>query len=168
MAIQFCPARSGHPIYEIESSGLCLRLCNRRRFSPAGRRRPDGLEDIKALSRVHQGSGCLRPPRTVPPSRPRSERPSSPSDLRICQFARGFRATLYAQGSLQFYAYFGNGRLTLLPEFFIANHFELFHHLTYENDWMASIIGALLPVPYLRGPGGGAHRIPPAFLKSFP
>ncbi len=46
-------------------------------------------------------------------------------------------------------------------------HFELYHHLTYENDWMASIIGAMLPVPYVRGPGGGAHRIPGAFLKRF-
>ena len=45
--------------------------------------------------------------------------------------------------------------------------FDLFHHLTYENDWMASIIGALLPVPYVRGPGGGAHRIPKPFLKGF-
>jgi glycosyltransferase involved in cell wall biosynthesis len=45
--------------------------------------------------------------------------------------------------------------------------FDLFHHLTYENDWMGSIIGALLPVPYVRGPGGGAHRIPKPFLKGF-
>ena len=45
--------------------------------------------------------------------------------------------------------------------------FDLFHHLTYDNDWMASIIGALLPIPYVRGPGGGAHRIPKPFLKGF-
>jgi glycosyltransferase involved in cell wall biosynthesis len=45
--------------------------------------------------------------------------------------------------------------------------FDLYHHLTYENDWMASIIGALLPVTYVRGPGGGAHRIPKRFLKGF-
>lgn len=45
--------------------------------------------------------------------------------------------------------------------------FDLAHHLTYTNDWMASVIGALLPVPYVRGPGGGAHRIPPAFLRQF-
>ncbi len=45
--------------------------------------------------------------------------------------------------------------------------FDLYHHLTYENDWMASIIGALLPIPYVRGPGGGAHRIPRKFLLGF-
>jgi len=45
--------------------------------------------------------------------------------------------------------------------------FDVFHHVTYANDWMASFLGALLPVPYLRGPGGGAHRTPPAFLAEY-
>jgi glycosyltransferase involved in cell wall biosynthesis len=45
--------------------------------------------------------------------------------------------------------------------------FDLFHHLTYANDWMASYLGALLMVPYLRGPGGGAHHIPKAFLQDY-
>ena len=81
---------------------------------------------------------------------------------------KAFTPLLRAQGSLQFYAY-----LWQWKAYFVARalhrqyHFELFHHLTYENDWMASITGALLPVPYLRGPCGGAHRIPPAFLKEF-
>ncbi len=38
--------------------------------------------------------------------------------------------------------------------------FDLFHHITYANDWLANYIGAFLPVPYLRGPGGGAHQTP--------
>ena len=46
-------------------------------------------------------------------------------------------------------------------------HFDFFHHLTYANDWMASYIGAFLPVKYVRGPGGGAHRVPKSFLKEF-
>ena len=45
--------------------------------------------------------------------------------------------------------------------------FEAFHHVTYANDWMASIIGALLPVPFIRGPGGGAQRIPRTFLTEY-
>ncbi len=32
---------------------------------------------------------------------------------------------------------------------------------------MASYIGALLPVAYLRGPGGGAHRTPEGFLRQY-
>ena len=46
-------------------------------------------------------------------------------------------------------------------------NFSLFHHVTYANDWMASYIGALLPVPYVRGPGGGAHRTPRKFLRQY-
>ena len=48
-----------------------------------------------------------------------------------------------------------------------ALRFDLFHHLTYANDWMASFIGALLPIPYIRGPGGGAHRTPKGFEREY-
>jgi len=47
-------------------------------------------------------------------------------------------------------------------------HFDVFHHVTYANDWMASFIGAFLPVAYIRGPGGGAQKIPANFVKKFP
>ena len=73
-----------------------------------------------------------------------------------------------AQGGIQFYAY-----LWQLRAYFVARrlhreiNFDAFHHVTYANDWMASYIGALLPVPYLRGPGGGAHRTPKAFLREY-
>ena len=59
------------------------------------------------------------------------------------------------QGGIQFYAY-----LWQLRAYFEARRlhrqirFDVFHHVTYANDWMASFIGALLPIPYLRGPGG--------------
>ena len=39
--------------------------------------------------------------------------------------------------------------------------------MTYGNDWMVSFIGAFLPVPYIRGPGGGAHRTPKGFEKEY-
>jgi len=45
--------------------------------------------------------------------------------------------------------------------------FGLFHHVTYANDWMSSPIGAFLPVPYIRGPGGGAHRTPKGFQEEY-
>jgi glycosyltransferase involved in cell wall biosynthesis len=73
------------------------------------------------------------------------------------------------QGGIQLYAYLWQWRA-----YFVARRlhervrFDAFHHLTYENDWMASIIGALLPVPYLRGPAGGAHRVPKNFRRQFP
>ena len=74
------------------------------------------------------------------------------------------RALLKIQGGHQFY-YF----LWQIKAYFIASRlhkqhsFDLFHHITYANDWMASFIGALLPIPYIRGPGGGAHRTPTGF-----
>ena len=73
------------------------------------------------------------------------------------------------QGGIQVYAY-----LWQLKAYFVARRlhrefqFDVFHHITYANDWMASFIGALLPVPYIRGPGGGAHRTPRELLEEYP
>ncbi|MCX6723658.1 MAG: hypothetical protein NT155_00595, partial [Candidatus Staskawiczbacteria bacterium] len=47
-------------------------------------------------------------------------------------------------------------------------HFDIFHHVTYANDWMASYIGALLPVAYVRGPGGASPKIPKGFIDDYP
>jgi len=77
-------------------------------------------------------------------------------------------ALLRHQGALQFYAY-----LWQWKAYFAARklhrriRFDAFHHLTYENDWMASPTGALLPIPHLRGPGGGAHFVPADFRVKF-
>lgn len=69
---------------------------------------------------------------------------------------------------IQIYAY-----LWQIKAYFVARklhkeiHFDIFHHITYANDWMASYIGALLPIPYIRGPGGGAHYVPKEFVKEY-
>jgi glycosyltransferase involved in cell wall biosynthesis len=73
------------------------------------------------------------------------------------------------RGSLQLYAYLWQWKAYWVArELHQRVHFDAFHHLSYDNDWMASIMGALLPVPYLRGPGGGAHRTPKAFVRNYP
>ena len=73
------------------------------------------------------------------------------------------------QGGLQLYAYLWQWRAYLVARKLHRRiAFGAFHHLTYENDWMGSIIGALLPIPYLRGPAGGAHRAPKNFRRQFP
>lgn len=70
------------------------------------------------------------------------------------------------QGGIQFYSY-----VWQVKAYFVARTlhrrrpFDLFHHMTYSNDWMASFIGALLPVPYVRGPGGGAQVVPRRFRR---
>lgn len=74
----------------------------------------------------------------------------------------------FTKKAIQIYAY-----LWQIKAYFIAKklnkkiHFDVFHHITYANDWMASYIGALLPVEYIRGPGGGAHRVPESFTRGY-
>jgi len=74
----------------------------------------------------------------------------------------------FTKKCIQIYAY-----IWQIKAYFVAkklykeNKFDAFHHVTYANDWMASYAGALLPIPYLRGPGGGAHRVPKNFVRDF-
>jgi len=74
----------------------------------------------------------------------------------------------FHKGGIQVYSY-----IWQIKAYFVAKklhkkiNFDAFHHITYANDWMASFIGALLPIPYIRGPGGGAQRIPKNFLKEY-
>ncbi len=42
--------------------------------------------------------------------------------------------------------------------------FDVFHQVTFANDWMPSFIGAYLPMTFVWGPLGGAHRTPRALL----
>ena len=79
------------------------------------------------------------------------------------------RPFLHFQGTHQFYyliwqilAWFAARRLHKKIQF------DLFHHVTYANDWMGSLIGAFLPIPYVRGPGGGSHRTPKGFESEYP
>lgn len=73
------------------------------------------------------------------------------------------------QGGLQLYDY-----LWQIPAHLASRKlhrqvgFHAAHHITYANDWMASYIGAFLHVPYIRGPGGGAHKTPPGFDREYP
>lgn len=75
---------------------------------------------------------------------------------------------LWSHGGSQAYCYFWQ-----IKAYFVAkklhkiNRFDIFHQVTYANDWMASYIGALLPIAYVRGPCGGAHKTPKAFLSEY-
>ena len=73
------------------------------------------------------------------------------------------------QGGIQFYYWLWQIRAYFTARRLHREHrFDLFHHITYANDWMASYTGALLPVTYVRGPGGGAHRTPKGFETEYP
>ena len=72
------------------------------------------------------------------------------------------------QGAHQFYYWVWQIRAYFRARQLHKEHnFQLFHHMTYANDWMVSYIGAFLPLPYVRGPGGGAHRTPKGFEKEY-
>jgi|GEM_PF-255856 len=79
-----------------------------------------------------------------------------------------FDFLLNFEGGLHLYAY-----LWQIKAYFVAkklhkeNNFDIFHHVTFANDWLASYIGAFLPIPYIRGPGGGAHKTPKEFLSEY-
>jgi len=38
--------------------------------------------------------------------------------------------------------------------------FDLFHHITFGNDWIPSFTGAFLRVPFFWGPFGGGQKVP--------
>ena len=79
------------------------------------------------------------------------------------------RPMLRFQGTHQLYAYFWQIRVYFAARLLHKRlKFDLFHNITYANDWMPSFIGALLPVPVVRGPGGGAHRTPKGLEQEYP
>jgi glycosyltransferase involved in cell wall biosynthesis len=45
--------------------------------------------------------------------------------------------------------------------------FDIAHHATFGNDWIASFIGAYLPVPFVWGPVGGGQRTPRPLLREY-
>lgn len=73
------------------------------------------------------------------------------------------------QGGVQSYAYLWQFKAWWVARRLHDRHsYDLFHHVTYANDWMASHTGALLDdVPFVRGPGGGAHRVPRPLLANY-
>jgi glycosyltransferase involved in cell wall biosynthesis/predicted SAM-dependent methyltransferase len=71
-------------------------------------------------------------------------------------------------GGVQIYAYLWQSKAYFAARRLNLQHrFHAFHHITFANDWMASYIGAFLPVPFLRGPGGGADRTPKGFAAEY-
>ena len=88
--------------------------------------------------------------------------------LQFVNLPRAFHPLLRFQGGHQLYYY-----LWQIKAYAVAKklhrklRFDLFHHITYANDWMVSFIGAFLPIPYVRGPGGGAHRTPKGFQGEY-
>jgi len=45
-------------------------------------------------------------------------------------------------------------------ELFRREGFDLFHQVTFSNEWMPSFIAPALPVPFVWGPVGGGQKVP--------
>jgi glycosyltransferase involved in cell wall biosynthesis len=45
-------------------------------------------------------------------------------------------------------------------ELYRREGFDLFHQITFSNDWMPSFIAPALPIPFIWGPIGGGQRVP--------
>jgi len=73
-----------------------------------------------------------------------------------------------AEFGIRIYYYFWQIRaLTAARKLHKKHHFDLAHHVTFNNDWMPSFIGAFLPVPFIWGPVGGGQGTPAAFRQSY-
>ena len=97
-----------------------------------------------------------------------AERPINGLHFHYVGLPRWLKPLLKIQGGHQFYYYLWQIKAYLEARRLHRKlRFDLFHHITYANDWMVSFIGALLPVAYIRGPGGGAHRTPKGFAQEY-
>ena len=128
-----------------------------------------GWNLIKQIARFHQVWVLAHPGNRAGIDEAAAEDPIPNIQFCYVDLPSQLGRLLRFQGGHQFYywvwqlwAYFTARRLHK------QHRFELFHHVTYANDWMASYIGAFLAVPYVRGPGGGAHRTPKGFDKEYP
>ena len=123
---------------------------------------------IKQISRVHETWVLTALDNRESLEGHLEQRPIPNLHLHYIDLPRRLKSMLKIQGGHQLYYLFWQ-----LKAYFVARklhknkEFELFHHVTYANDWMASFIGALLPIPYIRGPGGGAHKTPRGFEEEY-
>jgi len=128
-----------------------------------------GWNLLRQIGRFHEVWALAYAPNR--PSIEQAVEEESISNIHFCyvDLPSWLRPLLRVQGGHQIYYH-----LWQLRAFFVARslekrcRFDLFHHITYANDWLASFVGALLPIPYVRGPGGGAHRTPKGLEKEYP
>jgi glycosyltransferase involved in cell wall biosynthesis len=127
-----------------------------------------GWNIVKQLARFHQVFVLTHSQNRIEIEKALEKEPFSNVKFYYLDLPNFFNFLQKFSGGVQIYVYFWQ-----IKAYFFAKklnqkiHFDVFHHLTYANDWMASFIGALLKIPYIRGPGGGAHKVPKTFLSEF-
>ena len=127
-----------------------------------------GWSMLRQISRVHDVWALTRAVDRPSIERALGQDPVPNLHFRYLDLPSWFLPLLRIQGGHQIYYW-----LWQIKAYFVSRTlhktvgFDLFHHVTYANDWMASPIGAFLPIPYIRGPGGGAQRTPKGFDREY-
>jgi glycosyltransferase involved in cell wall biosynthesis len=63
-------------------------------------------------------------------------------------------------GTRIYYFLWQRAAAKLAKELYRREGFDLFHQITFSNDWMPSFIAPALPIPFIWGPIGGGQRVP--------
>jgi len=134
---------------------------------PAGLPGFSGGEDVlgwnllRQIAKVHEVWALTQAADRLSIEQSLAEFPVEGLNFYYVELPSWLRPLLKIQGGHQLYYYLWQVKAYLAARRLHRKlGFDLFHHITYANDWMVSFIGALLPIPYVRGPGGGAHRTP--------
>ena len=128
-----------------------------------------GWHLVKQIARFHETYVLTHAPDRADIEQSLAHTPELHLHFEYVALPRWLRPLQRVQGGIQLYCYLWQIRAYFVARKLLARYqFDLIHHLTYANDWMASFLGALLPVPYIRGPGGGAHRVPAGLLNEYP
>jgi glycosyltransferase involved in cell wall biosynthesis len=127
-----------------------------------------GWQLLQQIARSHQVWALTQAEDRVDIEQALSEHPIPNLRFFYVDLPRWLRPLLSIQGGHQFYYYLWQIRAYFAARGLQKRHrFQLFHHITYANDWMVSFIGAFLPIPYVRGPGGGSHRTPKGLEREY-
>jgi len=63
-------------------------------------------------------------------------------------------------GTRIYYFLWQRAAAKLAKELYRREGYDLFHQITFSNDWMPSFIAPALPIPFIWGPIGGGQRVP--------
>ena len=127
-----------------------------------------GWNLVTQLARFHEVHVLTHPSNREGIEERLQERPHPTLSFHFFELPHWLSVLQKLQGCFQVYAYLWQIKAYLVARRLHGKiRFDAFHHLTYANDWAASFVGAFLPIPYLRGPCGGAQKTPRQFLSEY-
>ena len=91
-----------------------------------------------------------------------------PAQVHYIDLPRGLYETLRDRhlGARMYYYLWQRAAAKAAVELHRREGFDLFHQITFSNDWMPSYIAPALPVPFIWGPIGGGQRVPRELMRT--